>query len=107
MRVDGGLTWQAELPHQHGGNRCSLSPTRPLSRPPPARIILFASLELSKSKWVVTINSPGSEKFSKQVVEGGDDPVADCVGIGQRVFGQHEAIRSCGEVNGLIGRLFG
>ena len=33
---------------------------------------LFASLELSKSKWVVTINSPGSEKFSKHVVEGGD-----------------------------------
>src|ERR1700745_3523645 len=35
-------------------------------------ITLFASLELSKSKWVVTINSPGSEKFSKPVVEGGD-----------------------------------
>ena len=35
-------------------------------------IRLFASLELSKSKWVVTINSPGSEKFSKHVVEGGD-----------------------------------
>src|SRR5260370_22375526 len=35
-------------------------------------ITLFASLELSKSKWVVTIDSPGSEKFSKQVVEGGD-----------------------------------
>ena len=33
---------------------------------------LFASLELSKSKWVVTINSPGSEKFSKHRVEGGD-----------------------------------
>ena len=32
---------------------------------------LFASLELSKSKWVVTINSPGSEKFSKHLVEGG------------------------------------
>ena len=32
-------------------------------------------------------------------------PVATCVGIGQRVFGRHEAIRSCGEVNGLIGRL--
>src|SRR6516164_2952440 len=32
----------------------------------------FASLELSKSKWVVTINSPGSEKFSKSIVEGGD-----------------------------------
>ena len=36
------------------------------------KITLFASLELSKSKWVVTINSPGSEKFSKHVVEGGD-----------------------------------
>ena len=35
-------------------------------------ITMFASLELSKSKWVVTINSPGSEKFSKHLVEGGD-----------------------------------
>jgi transposase len=35
-------------------------------------ITLFAPLELSKSKWVVTINSPGSEKFSKPIVEGGD-----------------------------------
>jgi transposase len=35
-------------------------------------ITLFASLELSKTKWVVTINGPGSEKFSKHVVEGGD-----------------------------------
>ena len=35
-------------------------------------ITLFASLELSKSKWVVTINSPGSEKFSKHIIEGGD-----------------------------------
>jgi transposase len=33
---------------------------------------LFALLELSKSKWGVTINSPGSEKFSKHVIEGGD-----------------------------------
>ena len=33
---------------------------------------MFASLELSKSKWVVTINSPGSEKFSKHGFEGGD-----------------------------------
>ena len=29
-------------------------------------------------------------------------PVATCVGIGWRVFGRHEAIRSCGEVNDLI-----
>ena len=35
-------------------------------------ITLFASLEWSKSKWVVTINSPGSERFSKHVVGGGD-----------------------------------
>ena len=35
-------------------------------------ITLFASLELGKSKWLVTVNSPGSEKFSKHVVEGGD-----------------------------------
>ena len=33
---------------------------------------LFASLELSKSKWLVTFNSPGSDKFSRHVVEGGD-----------------------------------
>jgi transposase len=34
-------------------------------------ITLFASLELSKSKWLLTINSPGSEKFTRHVVEGG------------------------------------
>ena len=34
---------------------------------------LFASLELSKSKCVVTINSPGSEKYSRHAIEGGDD----------------------------------
>ena len=33
---------------------------------------LFAWLELSKSKWVVTINSTGSEKYSRHVVGGGD-----------------------------------
>ena len=30
------------------------------------------------------------------------DPVATCVGIDWRIFGRHEAIRSCGEVNDLI-----
>ncbi len=35
-------------------------------------ITLFASLELSKSKWVVTINAPRGEKFSRHGVEGGD-----------------------------------
>ena len=32
----------------------------------------------------------------------GQVPVATCVGIGWRVFGRHEAIRSCGQVNDLI-----
>ena len=35
-------------------------------------ITLFASLELSKSRWLVTIDSPAGEKFSKHVVEGGN-----------------------------------
>lgn len=33
---------------------------------------LFASLELSKSKWLLTVNSPGGEKFSKHQLGGGD-----------------------------------
>ncbi len=32
----------------------------------------------------------------------GPGPVAIFVGIDWRVFGRHEAIRSCGEVNDLI-----
>ena len=32
----------------------------------------------------------------------GEGPVVTCVGIGWRVFGRHEGIRSCGEVNDLI-----
>ena len=37
---------------------------------------------------------------SVQLFEAG--PVVTCVGIGWRVFGRHEGIRSCGEVNDLI-----
>lgn len=33
---------------------------------------LFASLEMSKLKWLVTVNAPGSDKLSKHVVSGGD-----------------------------------
>ncbi|SKC03387.1 hypothetical protein [Sphingopyxis flava] len=33
---------------------------------------LFASLELSKSHWLVTVSAPGSPKFSKYSVAGGD-----------------------------------
>jgi transposase len=33
---------------------------------------LFASLELSKARWLVTVSAPGSEKLSKHGVIGGD-----------------------------------
>jgi transposase len=33
---------------------------------------LFASLELSKSRWLVTVSAPGSEKLSRHAVIGGD-----------------------------------
>lgn len=33
---------------------------------------LFVSLELSKSRWLVTVSAPGSAKFSKYSVTGGD-----------------------------------
>jgi transposase len=33
---------------------------------------LFASLELSKTRWLVTGSAPGSEKLSKHVIAGGD-----------------------------------
>src|SRR4051795_1296309 len=33
---------------------------------------LFASLELSKSQWLVTVSAPGSVKLSKHAVIGGD-----------------------------------
>src|SRR3712207_5238198 len=34
-------------------------------------IRLFAALELSKSKWLVTVSAPGSDKLSKHVIGGG------------------------------------
>lgn len=42
----------------------------PTARPAPASI--FASLELSRSRWLVTIMAPGSDKMSKYSVPGGD-----------------------------------
>ncbi|TGV91600.1 IS110 family transposase, partial [Mesorhizobium sp. M2E.F.Ca.ET.154.01.1.1] len=35
---------------------------------------IFVSLELSKSTWLVTSLSPGSEKMSRHAVAGGDLP---------------------------------
>lgn len=55
---------------------------------------LFASLELSKSKWVVTINSPGSEKFSRHVVEGGDGAgLLDLLSRSRAKAEQHYGVR--------------
>src|SRR6185503_10217056 len=33
---------------------------------------LFASLELSKARWLVTVSAPGSDKLSRHDVPGGD-----------------------------------
>jgi len=33
---------------------------------------LFASLELSKARWLVTVSAPGSDKLSRHQVPGGD-----------------------------------
>lgn len=49
----------------------------PISSPAPIRVDLgaiFLSLELSKSTWLVTSLSPGSEKMSRHSVPGGDMP---------------------------------
>lgn len=53
---------------------------------------VFASLELSKSRWLVTINSPGSQKFSKHVVDAGDG--AALLGLLGRL--QAKAEQRCG-----------
>jgi transposase len=46
----------------------------------PNTIRLFAALELSRSKWLVTVSAPGSDKLSKYVVAGGDgDALLDLV----------------------------
>jgi transposase len=45
------------------------------------RAAIFVSLELSKSTWLVTSLSPGSEKMSRHSVPGGDIPaLLDCFG---------------------------
>lgn len=50
---------------------CTAHPSRPPNaRPAPAPI--FASLELSRSRWLVTVIAPDSDKMSKYSVQGGD-----------------------------------
>ena len=50
----------------------------------------------------VTIPAPARVSDGQPVACDDRDPVATCVGIDWRIFGRHEAIRSCGEVNDLI-----
>lgn len=45
-----------------------------LARAQIADAFLFASLELSRSSWLVTLLSPGSEKMSKYSTAAGDGP---------------------------------
>jgi hypothetical protein len=48
------------------------------------------------------LSSHGLSEYADRFVENRIGPVAIYVGIDWRVFGRHEAIRSCGEVNDLI-----
>ena len=42
---------------------------------------LFASLELSRLRWLVTTLSPGRQKMSKHVIEGGDGKSPRSIGV--------------------------
>src|SRR3712207_4285986 len=50
---------------------CTAYPSQP-SNARPASASIFASLELSRSRWLVTVISPDSDKMSKYSVQGGD-----------------------------------
>ena len=48
----------------------SATPIEATARPDAGR--LFAALELGKSRWLVTVDAPGSDKLSRHAVAGGD-----------------------------------
>ena len=50
----------------------SARPTPIQAAAQPQAHTLFASLELSKARWLVTVSAPGSEKLSKHAIAGGD-----------------------------------
>jgi transposase len=47
-------------------------PSQPTTAAHPAPAPIFASLELSRSRWLVTVMMPGGDKMSKYSVPGGD-----------------------------------
>ena len=47
-------------------------PTTGIQTAQPHATKLFAALELSKAKWLISVDAPGSDKRSMHVVDGGD-----------------------------------
>lgn len=75
MREAGCRLWRARVanPPSRGRPRCT--PNHSLQNKTASRTdpdAIFVSLELSRSRWLVTSLSPGSEKMSKHSVTGGD-----------------------------------
>jgi transposase len=82
MQVDLGLIRQTEVATLNTRQPMTTErPTPPIrATVQPNTIRLFVALELSRSKWLVTVSAPGSDKLSKYVVAGGDgDALLDLV----------------------------
>jgi transposase len=67
------------------------TPIQATARPDASR--LFAALELGKSRWLVTVDAPGSDKLSRHAVAGGDgaallDLLVRLKAIAERRIGQ-------------------
>jgi transposase len=75
MRADSGQLWQAEVrttPLEEATMPTSDRPTHSNAAVGSEAAAVFASLELSRSRWLITSLLPGSEKISKHWVAGGD-----------------------------------
>src|SRR5271155_4720385 len=64
--------------------------------------VVAGPASMNPEEWVCPLLGLGPDAFNHYTEEFSAGPVATCVGIGWRVFGRHEANRSCGEVNDLI-----
>src|SRR5215210_324327 len=75
MRVAGGWLERARVANPPSRRRPMCTPNHSLQNKTASRTdpdAIFVSLELSRSRWLVTSLSPGSEKMSKHSVTGGD-----------------------------------
>jgi transposase len=59
-------------PTAQASNRCGSRPNRKTTGPPEETATLQVSLELSQSKWVLTVRAPGSAKLSRFTVPARD-----------------------------------